>query len=75
VTGLFVQFSGHVYTVTGKRLGNFVGRRARFLSLSGDFCFCTINGRGSCRDRLSSERTKEADRAITATKVLMLFMI
>jgi hypothetical protein len=72
---LFVQFRRHMHAVTGKGFGNFVRRSASGLRLSGDFRFRTVHVEAVAVTVSAAKEPKEAVRAITATKVLMLFMI
>ncbi len=72
---LFVQFGSHMHAVAGKRFGDFVRRSAGSLRLCGDFRFRAVHCGGGCGHGFSSEGSEEAAKAITATKVLMLFMI
>jgi hypothetical protein len=64
-----------MHAVAGKRFGNFVRRSASCLGLSGDFRFRAVHRCSGAVTVSAAKEAKEAAIAITATKVLMLFMI
>lgn len=62
-----------MHAVAGKRFGDFVRRSAGSLRLCGDFRFRAVQAVAVTVS--AAKEAKEAAIAITATKVLMLFMI
>lgn len=64
-----------MHAVAGKRFGDFVRRSAGSLRLCGDFASAPSIVEAVAVTVSAAKEAKEAAIAITATKVLMLFII
>lgn len=69
---LFHQFSSHMHALIKIRLGDFIGC-ALLLRLSGNFCFCSIQGQRGCRNAFSKAVKREARKGDKISKKFDFF--